>query len=158
LTTNSIEHTKNVGAKLRPIQKVIIHCSATDEEIHDNIEWIDKLHRSFGWDSCGYNFFINKQGGCYHGRPVHVIPAATKGHNKTSIAICVGGLKYFKPVQFESLKKLCLNLVVTHGLTHENIHAHNEFNKNKTCPVFNIEPIKDFVDKQTGGRNGRKRD
>ena len=130
---------------MRPIRKIILHCSATDEDIHDNIEYIDRLHRSFGWDMVGYSFFIAKNGGLYIGRPLYKIPAATRGHNKTSIAICLSGLKYFRPQQFDSLKKLCLNLVTTFGLTHENIHAHNEFNKNKTCPVFSIKPIKTWV-------------
>ena len=142
---------------MRPIQKIILHCSASDLKKHDNIEWIDTLHTSFGWDGCGYNYFISKSGGIYIGRPAHKIPAATKGHNRTSLAICVSGLKHFRHEQFESLKKLCLNLVIALGLTHENIHAHNEFNQNKTCPVFSIKPIKLFIEQQIWGENGREK-
>ena len=91
-------------------------------------------------------------------RPVNKIPPATKGHNKTSIAICVSGLERFKAQQFESLKKLCLNLVLTFGLTHENIHGHNEFNMHKTCPVFDISPIKFYVEQYIWGNDGKKRD
>ena len=141
---------------MRPINKIIIHCSATDLKKHDNVEWVDTLHTSFGWDGIGYNFFINKKGGIYVGRPVHKIPPATKGHNITSIAICVSGLEDFTSDQMDSLKKLCLNLIITHGLTHENIHAHNEFNKHKTCPVFSIKPIKFYVEQQTWGKNEKR--
>jgi len=143
---------------MRPIQKIILHCSATDAERHDNIKYIDNLHTSFGWDGIGYNFFIDKSGALWLGRPIHKVPAATYGHNRTSIAICVSGLKYFKNPQFDSLKKLCLNLVITFGLGHTNIHAHNEFNKNKTCPVFDIEPIKFHVEQYIWGSNWKKKE
>ena len=141
---------------MRPIQKIILHCSASDLRRHDNIEWVDTLHTSFGWDGIGYHFFLNKKGAIYVGRPIHKIPAATKGHNKTSIAICVSGLKNFNEKQMDSLKKLCLNLVVTHGITHENIHGHNEFNQHKSCPVFSIEPIRFYVEQQTWGKNEKR--
>lgn len=98
---------------------------------------MDKWHKERGWSGIGYHFFIQKNGTIQHGRNLELVPAAQKGHNTGSIAICVHGLRkeLFTKEQQASLKALCitLNRIYRNSLT---FHGHKEVEPNKACPVF----------------------
>lgn len=86
----------------------------------------------------GYHFVITKDGGIHIGRPIAVQGAHAKGFNKHSIGICLTGKEEFSYQQFESLRKLCDNLVKQHGLKRRDIVGHRALNTKKTCPNFNV--------------------
>ena len=122
----------------RNVAKVFLHCSASDHAHHDNAETMDKWHKERGWSGIGYHYFIRKDGVIQVGRDIEKVPAAQRGHNTGSIAICVHGLDVnkFTKEQRASLTALCLTLnkLYRGGLT---FHGHREVEKNKACPVFN---------------------
>ena len=129
---------------MRPINKVIIHCSATPEGRDVKTKEIKKWHLSNGWSDIGYHYVIELDGKVVEGRPVELVGAHCVGQNKFSIGICyVGGMNksMSKPKdtrteeQKESIVKLIKKLRGRYGdLT---IHGHNEY-ANKACPSFDV--------------------
>ena len=129
---------------MRPINKVIIHCSATPEGRDVKTKEIKKWHLNNGWRDIGYHYVIELDGKVVEGRPVELVGAHCFGQNKFSIGVCyVGGMNksMSKPKdtrteeQKESLIKLIKKLRGSYGdLT---IHGHNEYS-NKACPSFDV--------------------
>jgi hypothetical protein len=120
----------------RPVDRVFIHCSASDNPNHDAIRVIREWHLARGFSDVGYHFFIRKDGTIETGRSIEKSPAAQKGHNKSTIAICLHGLDNFTAIQFDSLKELCE--AIDHEYQYITFHGHFEVNPNKTCPNFNV--------------------
>lgn len=119
----------------RPINRVFIHCSASDNPAHDNLATIKKWHLERGFTDVGYHFFIRKSGRVEVGRPLTRIPSAQKDNNSGSIAICLHGLEKpkFTDEQFDTLNALCDEIQsVYSGIT---FHGHCEVSE-KACPVF----------------------
>lgn len=126
---------------MRKINKIILHCSATDNDLFDNIETIRNWHLRRNFNDIGYHFFIDKIGKTFTGRTIDKIGAHCKGHNKNSIGICLSGLHEFSPMQFVSLKILLFELMRDFNINVKEIFHHNEFNHDKTCPNFNLDEI-----------------
>lgn len=162
----------------RPIDRVFLHCSASNNSDHDDAAVIDKWHRERGWAGIGYHFFIRSDGLIQTGRDLVKSPAAQRGHNKGTIAICLHGLHPgdFTDAQRATLQELCLQIRDAHmdGLIVREephllaelqdpitFHGHTEV-ANKDCPVF---PYKDWLRlnsagemkllRQGGAREGR---
>lgn len=140
----------------RAIERVYIHCSASDHKHHDDIAVIRKWHTNpkppkddpdargewgRGWSDVGYHYFIRKSGLIEEGRPLQRMPAAQGGRNKGSIAICCHGLEEdkFTEAQFNSLRVLCSQIDNVYG-GQVTFHGHCEVS-NKTCPVFNYKLV-----------------
>jgi len=126
----------------RKVNRVFIHCSASDNPDHDTIDVIREWHvDERGFRDVGYHYFIPKSGNIEIGRDIEEIPAAQKGHNTGSIAICLSGLDEdrFTEDQFETLRELCLEI---HDAYDGKItfHGHCEVS-NKTCPVFDYVSV-----------------
>lgn len=130
----------------RKVNRVFIHCSASDHASHDNIATMRKWHtdpepKGRGWADVGYHFFIRKSGQLENGRGLEKTPAAQYGHNKNTIAISLHGLKKanFTELQFITLKKLCteINSAYAGAVT---FHGHSEV-ANKACPVFDYKSV-----------------
>lgn len=87
----------------RPVSRVFVHCSASDNPAHDSAAVIDAWHKKRGWSGISYHFFIRKDGALEMGRSVEKTPAAQGGHNTATIAICLHGLEVdkFTEAQFE---------------------------------------------------------
>lgn len=129
----------------RNVQKIFIHCSASDHANHDDVSVITKWHLARGFSEIGYHFFIKKNGEIQQGRSLEKIPAAQQGYNTGSIAICVHGLSKFEDQQFLALKNLChqINQSYNKNIT---FHGHIEVS-NKSCPVFNYRAILNLDEK-----------
>lgn len=123
----------------RAVTRVFLHCSASDNPKHDNIETIEEWHKARGFKGIGYHFYIDKVGRQFACRNIEVTPAAQEGHNTGTIAICCGGLKEFPLLQMDSLKKLCkqINAAYRGNIT---FHGHKEVAP-KDCPVFSYKTI-----------------
>lgn len=121
----------------RKINKVFIHCSASDNPNHDDISVIEKWHRERGFAGVGYHYFIQSNGNIQTGRNIEIIPAAQVGHNAGSIAICLHGLEAFKNKQFSSLRQLCGEINKDMDVT---FHGHCEVS-NKLCPNFDYRGV-----------------
>lgn len=123
----------------RDINLIIVHCSDSDHLHHDNYESIRKWHvDENGWSDVGYHFLILKSGEVIRCRPLEKKGSHCKGFNKNSIGICLTGKNEFSDAQFKSLKKLTKKLKEEYELNEYDILGHRDFNKNKTCPNFEV--------------------
>lgn len=76
---------------VREIDTLIIHCSATPDNVSLEPAALSKMHRKRGFNGCGYHFYIRRDGEICDMRPVERIGAHCKGHNEGSIGICYEG-------------------------------------------------------------------
>ena len=133
-------------APTRHISRVFIHCSASDDQKLVGsrlIEEINAWHIRRGFSGIGYHYAIDKLGAIMEGRSLSIKPAAQKGHNEATIAICVHGLEFGQPFysskQADSLRNLCNQI----HLAYSGVIAfwpHNAV-ANKACPVFDVDRV-----------------
>lgn len=133
----------------RHVDRVFIHCSASDHDHHDSVEVMREWHTSppNNWRDVGYHYFITKSGEIQEGRDLEISPAAQRGHNTGTIAICLHGLKEenFTEAQFQSLQNLAVEIDNAY-LGDVSFHGHCEVS-NKTCPVFDYVSVLDLDDR-----------
>ena len=130
----------------RFVDRVFLHCSASDNASHDNVATMRRWHTDpkpagRGWSDVGYHYFIRKDGTLENGRPINRTPAAQAGHNTGSIAICCHGLKEakFTDAQFDTLRALCLEINEAYN-GKVTFHGHREVAA-KACPVFDYKNV-----------------
>jgi N-acetylmuramoyl-L-alanine amidase len=125
----------------RAVDRVFLHCSASDRPEHDNVDTMRDWHLARGWSDVGYHFFIRKDGTVEDGRSVELTPAAQGGNNTGTIAICLHGLaeENFTSDQFRSLIDLCKEISISYAnlIT---FHGHCEVSA-KACPVFPYKAV-----------------
>lgn len=132
---------------MRPINKIIIHCSATAEGRDYTVADIDAWHRARNFTCIGYHYVVYRDGTVHTGRPVEAIGAHCTGHNADSIGICyIGGCgpdgrtpaDTRTPAQREALRTLVGRL--RKRFPKATVHGHYEF-ASKACPSFRIEDL-----------------
>lgn len=129
---------------MRPIEKIIIHCSATPEGRDVKTETIKQWHLDMGFSDIGYHYVIELDGQMKEGRPLEVVGAHVRGQNNNSIGICyVGGCdEQMKPkntlnkCQEEQL--IAVLKWLKEKFPKATIHGHNEFAA-KDCPSFDVQ-------------------
>lgn len=126
------------------INKIVVHCTDTDHEEHDNVEWVRKLHKAKGWVDIGYHYFIDKKGKISDGRHITKAGAHCLGQNLTSIGVSLSGKIDFTEAQFRSALFLITGLMKTYNITRDNVYPHNHFALCKTCPNFSLDKIWKF--------------
>lgn len=126
---------------MRNINKIIVHCSDSDIEAHQDISVIDYWHRERGFAMVGYHYFITWDGTIQKGRDLERVGAHCVGQNADSIGICLGGRHKFTKVQFTTLKALLFDLITRFNLRTTDVYPHNHFDKKKTCPNFDLDKI-----------------
>ena len=135
---------------MRNIDFIIVHCSGTD--INVSIDILKKNAIEDGFKDIPYHYLITQDGCVIQGRSLDVVGAHCKGFNQRSIGIClVGGKKGF---DFTLLQIIQLVLLLKHlckqfNIAKSDIYSHYEFNKNKTCPNFNIKNLLKYEDFET---------
>lgn len=124
----------------REIDRIFLHCSATNVPSHDDVEVIRRWHKDQGWSDIGYHFFITSGGELQVGRKLSNSPAAQRGHNAGTIAICLSGLNVedFTERQFDTLIKLCED--INEQIPNLTFHGHCEVSS-KLCPVFDYRKV-----------------
>jgi N-acetylmuramoyl-L-alanine amidase len=130
---------------MRPIKKIIVHCSATPPDMDIGVHEIRIWHKKEnGWKDIGYHWVIRRNGEIEAGRDLNDAGAHTPGQNSDSIGVClVGGVtKQNKPennFKAKQMNTLRLYLKVCRALyPNATIHGHNEFS-NKACPSFDVQ-------------------
>lgn len=104
---------------MRPINKIVVHCSATKPDRNIGEAEITEWHKEKGWSDIGYHYVIRRNGLRENGRPLEIAGAHVAGHNTGSIGICmVGGIDKdgkaecnFTFRQFQSLEILLRELL-----------------------------------------------
>lgn len=130
---------------MRKIDKIIIHCSAS-EKIAD-VQSIRKLHvEQNGWKDIGYHYVIKRDGTIEFGRKEDEIGAHCEGHNANSIGICLGGLQYFDNAQLHAMLLLVRSLLQKYNLTYKDVLGHYELDqKGKTCPNLDANLLRLYI-------------
>ena len=137
-------------APKRRVDRVFIHCSASDMLFHDPMHEaedegqkmlaeVTRWHLKRGFDGVGYHYLINKSGSIIAGRDREKAPAAQKGHNTGTIAIMVHGLSDFSASSMTALTEFCgqINEAYSGRIS---FHGHCEVSW-KACPVFNYRKV-----------------
>jgi N-acetylmuramoyl-L-alanine amidase len=129
---------------LRRIKTIVLHCSDSDVEAHDNIEVIRQWHLARGFADVGYHYFITRKGLVMSGRPEHQVGAHVEMHNAYTLGICFSGrtFKNFDSPQFEAGRRLVEKLLKKYHLTWNDVKLHREFNKGKSCPNFTLDQFR----------------
>jgi N-acetylmuramoyl-L-alanine amidase len=132
---------------MRPINKIILHCSATPEGKDFTVADIDKWHKARGWQGIGYHYVVYRDGSVHAGRSEDKVGAHTSGHNANSIGVCyIGGVasdgKTPKDTRTNEQKVALRDLVDSLKAKYPNatIHGHYEFAA-KACPSFKIKDL-----------------
>ena len=101
--------------KLSDISRIILHHSASPRDT-TTIEDIRRWHVvDRGFDDVGYHFVIEGDGKVRVGRPLDCAPAAQKGANNNTIAICIVGNNVLAAEKFgwnDSQKLSAVSLIV----------------------------------------------
>lgn len=131
---------------MRPIRKIIIHCSATPEGKAFTADDIRLWHvRGNGWSDIGYHYVVLLDGTIQKGRPEETLGAHCAGHNHDSIGVCyIGGMtadgRHPKdtrtPAQHAALDWLIEQLKAR--FPSAAVYGHNHFNPAKSCPSFAV--------------------
>lgn len=72
---------------MRQINLLVIHCSATKENQSFTIQALENSHRKRGFNGIGYHYYIRQSGEVVNTRPLSLIGAHAKGHNRYSSSI-----------------------------------------------------------------------
>lgn len=131
---------------MRYIDKIIIHCSATYNNMDVGVEWIDALHRGKGWKGCGYHFVITRDGEIQKGRHIDDVGAHAKNYNSNSIGICwIGGLgDDDKPEDNRTIRQKISLRALTQTLLsiypNAQVLGHRDLPRvSKDCPCFDVK-------------------
>lgn len=142
---------------MRELNKIVVHCSATEQGKEVSVEDITHWHKARGFRTIGYHYVIGLVGNIERGRPIKEQGAHVRGHNKDSIGICyIGGLINKKPSdtrtipQIHALRGLVeglkiafnVNEVVGHRDLSPDLNEDGEITSNewlKQCPCFDVK-------------------
>lgn len=130
----------------RPINKIIVHCSATPEGKDFTVEDIRRWHKQQGWSDIGYHYVIHRDGSIHVGRDVNRqgVHCADNNGNIGSIGVCyIGGCardgKTAKDTRTDAQKSALLNLLIDLKKLYPRaiILGHRDLDKHgKLCPSF----------------------
>ena len=134
---------------MRTITLIILHCSATREGQSFGFEDCrrDHIHHR-GFRDIGYHYYITRDGTVHRGRPLELVGAHCRNHNRHSIGICYeGGLDAegcAKDTRTEA-QKISLSALV--GELKERfpqalVVGHRELDPGKECPCFEVNKLR----------------
>ena len=139
---------------MRPINEVIIHCTATrpewwaDRSAEEKVREVRDWHLKRGFNDVGYHWLIDRDGTVVAGRPEEKTGAHVKGHNTGTIGISLFGghgssaddqfSEHFTWAQEEALRNLIQQIEQRHNI--RKISGHNEYST-KACPGFRVVPF-----------------
>ena len=129
---------------MRKLDRIILHCTATPEGRHVDVDTIRVWHKARGWSDVGYHFVIYIDGSVHAGRAVEKTGAHVSGHNATTIGVVyVGGTDAAgkaKDTMNAAQETAFVNLVkhLRDQFGPLTLHGHNEYAA-KACPSFKVK-------------------
>ena len=79
------------GLRMRRIDMIVIHCTATRADSPLSPAQLAQMHRKRGFRGCGYHYYIRRDGQICTMRPVELAGAHARGYNAHSIGIAYEG-------------------------------------------------------------------
>lgn len=134
---------------MRPINEIIVHCTATKEGQNFDVKDVRRWHLQRKFKDIGYHYLVLLDGTVQKGRPIEQPGAHCTGHNTNSIGVCyVGGLDANgKPADTRTLKqRYALRFLLSelrYKYPQATIHGHRDFAA-KDCPCF--DATKEYQD------------
>ncbi len=122
---------------------LVIHCSATKNEISYDIEEIRKWHLQRGWKDVGYHYVIKRDGTIQMGRLETEVGAHVRGHNQNSLGICLIGNDNFTSKQYTSVDRLYRDICSRYSIMPDDVYGHYEFTDEKTCPNLEMDSLRE---------------
>jgi hypothetical protein len=143
---------------MRNFDTIILHASATPPDwmagkgAQAKRDEIDRWHRERGWKGIGYHFVVDRDGAVAKGRHINTTGAHVKGHNATSIGVCIVGGRWpdgqwgvrsdsfedhFTPEQDRAVRALIEDLCERYPQI-RHIKGHNDYTDAKGCPCFDV--------------------
>ena len=130
---------------MRPINKIIIHCSDTPEGRPNTVADITAWHKQRGFRTIGYHFVVYLDGQIVEGRPIESVGAHCTSHNRDSIGICyIGGrtsdMKEIKDTRTPEQKQSLVGLITAlrTQFPDAKVYGHRDF-ACRACPCFNAQ-------------------
>lgn len=124
---------------MRTYKWVIVHCSDSDVKAHDGLTTIRVWHiAERGFREVGYQALVFKSEGLTLGRSEASAGAHTKNYNDESLGIMLAGRHEFTDEQFWSAAAHINYWCLKYGIPLESIKPHSYFDKEKTCPNFDV--------------------
>jgi N-acetylmuramoyl-L-alanine amidase len=135
---------------MRSIDLIVVHCSATPQDMDIGAETIDRWHKERGWAGIGYHYVIRRNGRVENGRPLERAGAHAAGHNDASVGVCmVGGTDAedrqkaeanFAMSQYRALEELIFTLRGRFGSLE--VLGHRDLpGVRKACPCFDVRAL-----------------
>lgn len=125
--------------------KIIIHCSDSQNAKEYPIEQLDKDHKARGFKGVGYHIVIQPDGEAINTRPLNAVGAHCLGQNDQAIGICLIGSDKFTQKQFDVLRYKLDSIYLTYGIPKHKIYCHYQFDsaqkQGKTCPNIPINHL-----------------
>lgn len=132
---------------MRKIDKIIVHCTDSDDSLDIGFREVNQWHKERGWlspsgISCGYHYIVRRDGRIESGRPEDEVGAHCQGQNSTSIGIVWVGRKQIGKTQYKQLLNKLRDICDRHSVSVDNVFGHSEFNAGKTCPNLSMPHVR----------------
>ena len=133
---------------MRPISKVVVHCSATPDFQDVGFKEINAWHLEKGWKGpsgigSGYHYIIRRNGTVEVGRMPDEAGAHVQGANFDSVGVCLIGTHEFNESQIKSLRRVILSLLAM--FPGSKVYEHRQFpsakKQGKTCPNMDVGAV-----------------
>ena len=137
---------------MRHLDEIIVHCSATNANwAHTKpLDWkvaeIRRWHLQRRFNDIGYHYIIDRDGTYQTGRDIGRTGAHVRGHNTSTVGICLlGGYgsnekddfsDHFTKAQDKTARELIAKLQAKYP-TIEKVSGHNQYAA-KACPGFHV--------------------
>lgn len=136
---------------MRPVNEIIVHCTATPEGRAVTVSEIDAWHRARGWSGIGYHRVIGLNGERWQGRGLEKIGAHCEGHNTGTIGVAyVGGVtsdgRTAKDTRNTAQRRALLEELIDlrDRFKIKKVSGHNEY-ATKACPSFDASAEYDHL-------------
>lgn len=136
-------------ALLRPVDLIVLHCSASPDGRWVDAAEIDRWHAARGFlrqphwlarqnprlSAIGYHFVVYVNGAIASGRHLDEAGAHAQGHNARSVGVCLVGTDRFAPEQWRALTDLLAALAARYP--EAQVIGHRDLpGVKKACPGF----------------------
>jgi N-acetyl-anhydromuramyl-L-alanine amidase AmpD len=131
---------------LKSVDFIIIHCTATREDVDYSVDQLRRDHRKRGFEDIGYHFYIKRDGSLTQPRHIYQVGAHCRPYNYNSIGVCYeGGLRADgtpadtrTEAQKAKMKEVVLNLLKV--FPNAVVRGHRDMKRAvpKLCPCFDV--------------------